>query len=60
MVNFEIFGLYISLELRISQYLGWSKNLTENQSLWMGRSQGESAFLRGPDYMFSEILANGG
>ena len=37
-----------------------SKILIRNQSLFMGPSQGQRAMLGGPEFVFWEILANGG
>ena len=37
-----------------------TKILIRNQSLFMGPSQGQRAMLGGPEFVFWEILANGG
>ena len=36
-----------------------SKNFIKSQPPWMSPLQDEKPFLRGPEYGFSEILANG-
>ena len=58
-------GIFLKLEMVCCQFYETihsraGKTLMRNQSLFMGPSQGQRAMLGGPEFVFWEILANGG
>ena len=54
----EIFEVHI--DSNILSHSKANKILIRSQSLLMGPSQGQRAMLGGPEFVFWEILANGG
>ena len=58
-------GIFLKLEMVCCQFYETihsraGKTLMRNQSLFMGPSQGQRAMLGHPEFVFWEILANGG
>ena len=51
---------HTSLDSKLALHSRASKILIRNQSLLMGPLQGQRAMLGGPEFVFWEILANGG